>query len=531
MIQPDTNGIYHPAAESEIIELIQYAVAQQLQIRILGSGDSVRKMLNNPSADTSVISSTEKKPLLVQLNLFRKVEIDKSKLQVTVGAGCNLGFDPYDPSETSEEDDANNFYQQLQQNGLAIANVPASLHQTVSGFMITGSSGGTIQHSFEECILSIRLIDGNGNVNIFTRSDDPDNPFFAVCVSLGLLGIITEITLQCIPSFDIVGNENTTDTLSAEYNFTEISNDKRPSLQEFFTQTEFARIVWWPYKTLNRLITWQARKMSPLDYTSETGTTSNLIPKPYKSHFPEINGSTLPSELFASTAFRLIATWPDWFYELTGNPSNEPDTGDLDKLKPIIEWISPYIYPYLFSVFYPINNQQNPPQMFWDKWLGSLPMDKVEFSNRLFNMEYTELWFPIEKTAQVINILQQHYTSGGYAATGFYAIEIMPGKQSGSWLSPGYLTNSLRINFMFFKNSSTKATDYFAQFWDLFAENNLSFRLQWGKDLPPANSRAGSAYLQSQYPKWTQFMQLRKQMDPHNTFLTDYWKTSLGILD
>ena len=158
-------------------------------------------------------------------------------------------------------------------------------------------------------------------------------------------------------------------------------------------------------------------------------------------------------------------------------------------------------------------------------------MDRVEYSNRLFNMEYTELWFPIGKAAQVIDTLQQHYTSGGYAATGFYALEIMPGKKSSCWLSPGYQTDSFRINFMFFKNSSTEATDFFAQFWDLFSENSLPFRLQWGKDLPSPNSTTGPAYLQSQYPKWNAFMQLRKQMDPYNIFLTDYWKANLGISD
>lgn len=532
MIQPDANGIYHPATESDIIDLIHYAISKQLKIRALGSSDSVRKVISGSAADAaSLASSNSNLPLLVQLNLFRKIDIDANKLQVTVGAGCNLGFDPYDPSETSKEDDSNNFFHQLQQNGLAIANVPASLHQSVSGFMVTGSSGGTMQHSFEECILSIRLIDGTGNAKTFTRNEDPDNLFHAVGVSLGLLGIITEITLQCIPSFEIIGKETTSDTQSSEYNFLATTPDQRATLQEFLVQTEFARILWWPYKTLNRLITWQAKTMTPADFTAETGSPGQLIPKPYKPLFPEINGSSLPYEILASSAFQLIANWPDWFYELTGNPSNESDTGNLDKIKPVLEWIFPYVYPYLTNIFFPVNTPLKPPQLFWDNWLGSLPMDRVEFSNRLFYLEYTELWFPIEKAAQVIDTLQQHYTAGGYAATGFYTVEILAGKKSSCWLSPGYQTDSIRINIMFFKNSSTIATDFFAQFWDLFSENNLPFRPQWGKDLPSPESRTGPTYLQSQYPKWNVFMQLRKQLDPQNIFLTDYWKINLGIID
>lgn len=532
MIQADNLGIFHPNNEAEIIELIQFANVHQSKIRIISSGQSLQKTINQQTvALTPVSETTAHQTLLVQLNQFRKIEINRNTLQVKVGAGCNLGFDPYDPSETSQETDSNNFYKQLDAFGLAIANVPASLHQSVSGFMVTGASGGTMQHSFEECILAIRIIDGNGNVQTFTRSNDPDDIFFGVGVSLGLLGIITEITLQCIPSFQIMGKEITTHSQSAEFNFLAVTSDQRPTLQEFLSNTEFARILWWPYKSLNRLITWQARTMGPDDFTSERGTPGHLIPKPYQPLFPEMLGTSLPSEIVASSAFELIATWPDWFYQLTGNASNESNTGSIDKLQPLIEWIFPYVYPILTDMFFPINTSQKPPQEFWDNWLGSLPMDRVEFSNNLFNLEYTELWFPIEKTAQVIQTLQQYYISGGYAATGFYTVEIMAGKKSNFWLSPAYQTDCLRLNFMFFKNSSHKAIDFFAQFWDLFSENNLDFRPQWGKDLPDPDSRTGPDYLKSQYPKWNDFMQLRKQMDPNNIFLTDYWKLSMGIQD
>jgi hypothetical protein len=531
MIQADDSGIFHPNTEADIIDLIQFANTHQSKIRIIGSGESLQKTVNQQAATlTTLTETTSHQTLLVQLNQFRKVEINADTLQVIVGAGCNLGFDPYDPSETSQENDSNNFYKQLDDHGLAIANVPASLHQSVSGFMLTGASGGTMQHSFEECILAIRIIDGTGKVQTFTRSNNPDDPFFAVGVSLGLLGVITEITLQCIASFRVMGNEATTDTQTSEYNFLATTSDQRPTLQDYLINTEFTRILWWPYKTLNRLITWQARTMGPVDFTPDRGTPGHLIPKPYQPLFPEMLGTPIPSEMIASSAFQLIATWPDWFYQITGNPSNEAYSGGLNKLKPVLEWIFPYVYPLLTDMFFPINTPKKLPQQFWDNWLGSLPMDKVEFSNQLFNLEYTELWFPIEKTSQVIQTLQQYYTSGGYTATGFYTVEIMAGKKSDCWLSPAYQTNSLRLNFMFFKNSSHNAVDFFAHFWDLFAENNIDFRPQWGKDLPSPDSRTGSAYLQSQYPKWNDFMKIRNQMDPNNVFLTDYWKTSLGII-
>ena len=528
MIQPDANGIYHPATETDVIDLIQLANSQQQRIRILSSGDSLRKLLQ-PVPSDSPADSPIGRTILVQLNLFRKVEINEQNGLLTVGAGINLGFDPYDPSETSEENDANNLYYQLQQKGWAIANVPASLHQSVSGFLVTGSSGGTLQHSFEEAIQSIRLIDGTGKVNTYSRSNNPDNPFFAVLVSLGLLGIITEITLQCVPAFEIRGREDITDVSCSPYQFTSLVNDGRPGLQEFLTKTEYARILWWPYSTLHRVVTWQAKSVTFQPTATENSVTPTKTYQPYQPPFPKIAGLTLPSQFIASSAFQLIATWPNWFYDLTGNPSNEASTLNLDKLKPVIEWIFPYIYPVLTDQFFPLNSPHHPPQEFYDLWLGSLPMDKVEFSNRLFDLEYTELWFPIDKAQQVISVLNQFYTADGYAATGYYCVEIMAGKQTSSWMSPAYRCDSIRVNIKLFRNSAREPRNFFAQFWDLFAENNLPFRLHWSFDLPDPASRAGVNYLKNQYPKWNDFMQLRKEMDPDDLFLTDYWKSQLGI--
>ncbi len=96
-------------------------------------------------------------------------------------------------------------------------------------------------------------------------------------------------------------------------------------------------------------------------------------------------------------------------------------------------------------------------------------------------------------------------------------------------MSPAYRCDSIRVNIKLFRNSAREPRNFFAQFWDLFAENNLPFRLHWSFDLPDPASRAGVNYLKNQYPKWNDFMQLRKEMDPNDLFLTDYWKSQLGI--
>ena len=187
MIQPSPDGLYHPTSESDITELIAYAIQNNLQVRVRGAAQSV---VDGVYADGyNATTGAFGKNINIELDQLRSVSIDETNSQVTVGGGCNLGFDPFDPSETSKQTDINNLFFQLNQKRLAIPNVPGAIHQTVAGFIATGSSGGTMQHSFDECILSVRIIDGTGKINEFNRSANLDDPFYAIPVSMGLLGM------------------------------------------------------------------------------------------------------------------------------------------------------------------------------------------------------------------------------------------------------------------------------------------------------------------------------------------------------
>ena len=156
-------------------------------------------------------------------------------------------------------------------------------------------------------------------------------------------------------------------------------------------------------------------------------------------------------------------------------------------------------------------------------------MDRVEFSNNLMDLRYTEMWVPVELAEKTVNLMQRFYEQGGYAATGFYTVELLGSPASLFWLSPGYQRASIRFNFMWFARGAADPTAYFQKFWDLFRQNDLGFRPHWGKYLPAGDGGEGAAYLRGQYPKWDAFMALRKQMDPDNIFLSTYWKKQLDI--
>ena len=75
--------------------------------------------------------------------------------------------------------------------------------------------------------------------------------------------------------------------------------------------------------------------------------------------------------------------------------------------------------------------------------------------------------------------------------------------------------------FWFGLNAGDAKTDFYPQFWKLLKK--FGYRPHWGKVLPPL-----SDYRES-LPKLDDFLALRRQLDPKDIFLTEYWKTSLGL--
>jgi len=359
MIQPDTQGLYHPLNESDIIELVQHAIQNKLQVRVRGAGQSATGAVYADGFDPSTSN------INIELDQIRSVTWGANN-QVTVGGGCNLGFDPFDPSDTSLENDSNNLFFQLDQKGLAIPNVPEELHQTIAGYISTGSSGGTMQHSLDDCILSVTMVDGTGKIQTFTKSDNPDDNFYGVVVSMGLMGIITSLTLQCVPAFKVKGTETITAVTDCQFDFFGPGSAGKPSLQSYLTTTEFSRTLWWPFNTLQRVIAWNA---------NTTAVTGEVMDKPYQPLFPQwfrglgavlpgsIANTTLPSEFFAATAFQLIATWPDWVYELMGVSEAELSPAD-QALMTTLDTAFPLFYPMLTDMYFPVSSPAHPPADF-----------------------------------------------------------------------------------------------------------------------------------------------------------------------
>ena len=501
MIPKQDDGYYHPSNEAEICELVKHAADNGLRVRVRGSSHSVPTAIytSPPMVDPHSYHSwpPDDGHINIYLDRMIAVEFDQDTKQVTVQAGCHLGEDPMDPAGTSTLE--NSLFYQLDQQGWAFPDTGGIIHQTVGGFLSTGSSGSTLHHSVGEQIVAFRLVDGLGNLHELRRSDDLDSPFYAVGVSMGLLGIITSVTFQCMERFDLVGTERVSHYDDSQVDFFGDGSSTRPDLESFFRGAEHARLMWFPQKGIERIIVWQAKK----DRDTSVGK------KPYRRYhqFPEVFGHEIPAQWLVSVVMRGLDVL---------NPP--PPTSALGKRwRSIVKWL----YPRVASLaLMPVGAPHE--EEFREIWWQGLPMDnRVDY--HLMPTRFTELWIPLSDATEVMQTLAAHYEAGGFEATSTYSCEIYPTASSDFWMSPAYQRDVVKVDpYWFGYNRGDPYLVYFPQYWDILKK--FDYRLHWGKSLS-----GDAGYLKAQYPRWDDFMALREEMDPNQVFLTDYWRRHLGI--
>jgi L-gulonolactone oxidase len=162
-----------PRTVSELASLVAEASSRGEKVKAVGSGHSF----------TSAAATDGR---MVRLdNLTGISQVDRTKNQVTVGAGTRLS-------------DLNTL---LHAEGLAMANLGDIAYQTVAGAISTSTHGtGKALTGLAGQVVAMTLVDGNGE--IVECSDTSNMDILDVGrVSVGALGIISEYTLQVVPSF------------------------------------------------------------------------------------------------------------------------------------------------------------------------------------------------------------------------------------------------------------------------------------------------------------------------------------------
>jgi len=494
------DGYFHPVSEAQIQGLVRRARAERRTLRVRGAAHSYAPgiFVGKQRGASDAIE--------LMLDRWEGVRFDEANMQVTARAGTHLGLDPRDPTGRSTW--AASLNAQLAARGWALPDLGGISHQTVAGFLATGSAGGSLAHSLADGVVAMRIVTGTGEIETFDRRVDAD-ALAGALVSLGLFGVVSEVTFQCEPSYDIVGEETVNALGEAAIDLFSSGPD---GLAAAFAENEYIRLLWWPQPGVDRLVTWKARRMQPADYDAETGSSSNLRRVPYKP-FPEVLGSGLPMQAAAGLALRAIGAWPQRL------------AASSKRIAKVLRGASEKALAPLYRSFVPVDTAG--PQRFRDTWWQGLPMDDC-MEERLMPVAFLEAWLPLERAADAMERLRDHVAIGGHAASGSFVIELYPGAPSDAWLSPGYGTGpSLRVNVFCLEHIDAAIRDaYFAGI--LGALDDLGVRLHWGKHLY-ADPRKTAAMCRERLPRFADFEALRARMDPDEVFVSDYWRAHLGV--
>ncbi|KAL8838985.1 MAG: hypothetical protein Q9170_001915 [Blastenia crenularia] len=209
-----------PYTSEEIRKIVNLARRCRRRLVIVGCGHS-------PS-DLTCTSSW-----MVNLDHYNKIlKVDRDSKVVVMQAGIRL----YD------------LISQLSGYDLAMPNLGSIDNQSIAGAFATATHGSSTRHGIlSQSVLSLKIMLANGH-EVICSSEQNKDLFRAALVSLGALGIITEVTFQAMPVFSLQWSQSL-------HPLKEIIAEWEHGL---WTETEFTRIWWLPYK--QKAVKWRGDK-------------------------------------------------------------------------------------------------------------------------------------------------------------------------------------------------------------------------------------------------------------------------------
>lgn len=166
-----TNKVHAPKS----VEEVQQLVKSLPKFKVLGT----RHCFNNIADSTDNFVSLKHMDQVIALN--------KEARTVTVGAGISYGkLCPY-----------------LYEQGFALHNLASLPHISIAGACATATHGsGSRNGNLATVVRALEMVTPSGEVVTLSREKDGEK-FLGAVVGLGALGVITSLTLDLLPNFDM----------------------------------------------------------------------------------------------------------------------------------------------------------------------------------------------------------------------------------------------------------------------------------------------------------------------------------------
>jgi FAD-linked oxidoreductase len=167
--------IESPSSEEEISAIVRSAAERGERVKVIGSGHSFTD-----------IGCTD--GVMVRLDRYNKVlSLDRERATVTAQAGITI-------LELSAA---------LAPAGLAMENMGDVGYQSISGAISTATHGtGERFRNISSQVVGLGIVQADGSV-IRCSADENPEVFHVARVGLGALGVLSTVTLSCVPAFNI----------------------------------------------------------------------------------------------------------------------------------------------------------------------------------------------------------------------------------------------------------------------------------------------------------------------------------------
>jgi L-gulono-1,4-lactone dehydrogenase len=200
-------SVERPSSTHEVAAIVRRAHDAGQRVKTIGAGHS----FTDAAMTNGVLLSLER--------MDRVIRIDAASGRVTVQAGKTL--------RALGED--------LAAAGLAMPNLGDINVQSIAGAINTATHGTGLQlGNIATTIVGIELVDGCGGIVRCDAGDEPELLRVAR-VGVGALGVITEVTIQCVPAFNLHAHETV-----------EPLDDLMADFSTFVGSAEHAEFFWMP---------------------------------------------------------------------------------------------------------------------------------------------------------------------------------------------------------------------------------------------------------------------------------------------
>jgi sugar-1,4-lactone oxidase-like protein len=200
--------IQYPTSKDEIISIVKDANQTQTKLKVIGGGDSYNDIFC-PN-ENGILISLEKYNRLLCVDLKTNI--------VTFEGGMMMP----------------DLIKSLKKYNLSISNLGTNIFDSVAGSCSTGYHGSGINYSiFSSFVKEFEFITPTGDIKTISSND---KEFDIYAVGLGVLGIITKISLQCEPKFNLEVIEKKMSLDDIEQNF-----------DNLLANNEHFKFIWIPH--------------------------------------------------------------------------------------------------------------------------------------------------------------------------------------------------------------------------------------------------------------------------------------------